>query len=94
MDGHNFILTRLQKMMRKYFPHLYLILSTFLLIGATTAVNQQWNSVKWISDGDTIVLNDGRHVRYIGINAPEIAHGQSQGRTVWICGKKIQSVTG
>ena len=60
--------------MRKYFLHLCLTLSTFLLIGATTAVNQQWFSVKWISDGDTIVLNDGRHVRYIGINSPEIAH--------------------
>ena len=60
--------------MRKYFLNLCLILSTFLLIGATTAVKQQWFSVKWISDGDTIVLDDGRHVRYIGINAPEIAH--------------------
>ena len=27
-----------------------------------------------ICDGDTVVLHDGRHVRYIGINAPEIAH--------------------
>jgi micrococcal nuclease len=30
--------------------------------------------VKWVSDGDTIVLADGRHIRYIGINAPEIDH--------------------
>ena len=34
----------------------------------------EWFSVKRISDGDTIVLGDGRHVRYIGINAPEIDH--------------------
>ncbi|MBW2406005.1 MAG: thermonuclease family protein [Deltaproteobacteria bacterium] len=30
--------------------------------------------MKWVHDGDTIVLTDGRYVRYIGINAPEIAH--------------------
>ena len=29
--------------------------------------------VKWIVDGDTIVLTDGQKVRYIGINAPELA---------------------
>jgi micrococcal nuclease len=28
--------------------------------------------VKWVIDGDTIVLKNDRHVRYIGINAPEI----------------------
>ncbi len=31
-------------------------------------------SVKWVDDGDTILLADGRRVRYIGINAPEVAH--------------------
>ncbi|GAB6905523.1 thermonuclease family protein [Desulfosarcina cetonica] len=30
--------------------------------------------VKWIADGDTIILQDGRHVRYIGIDTPEIDH--------------------
>jgi len=30
--------------------------------------------VKWVNDGDTIVLNNGQRVRYIGINAPEIDH--------------------
>ncbi len=29
--------------------------------------------VRWVIDGDTIVLRDGRHVRYIGINSPETA---------------------
>lgn len=33
-----------------------------------------WATVKWVVDGDTIVLNNGKHVRYIGINAPETAH--------------------
>ena len=35
---------------------------------------ETWYQVRWVDDGDTIVLQDGRHVRYIGINAPEIEH--------------------
>jgi len=27
-----------------------------------------------VDDGDTVVLTDGRRVRYTGINAPEVAH--------------------
>jgi endonuclease YncB( thermonuclease family) len=30
--------------------------------------------VRWVDDGDTIVLSDGTRVRYGGINAPELAH--------------------
>lgn len=30
--------------------------------------------VAYVYDGDTVKLEDGRHVRFIGINAPEIAH--------------------
>jgi len=32
-------------------------------------------TVKWVDDGDTIVLSDGRRVRYIGIDTPEVRHG-------------------
>lgn len=35
--------------------------------------------VAWVADGDTIVLKDGRHIRYIGINAPEIPHKDKAG---------------
>lgn len=28
--------------------------------------------VRWVDDGDTIVLSNGQRVRYIGINAPEL----------------------
>lgn len=31
--------------------------------------------VKWVHDGDSVVLSDGERVRYLGINAPEIVHG-------------------
>jgi len=30
--------------------------------------------IKWVVDGDTVVLNNGQKIRYIGINAPELAH--------------------
>jgi micrococcal nuclease len=33
-----------------------------------------WYVVRWVIDGDTLILKDGRRVRYIGINAPETAH--------------------
>ncbi len=35
--------------------------------------------VRWVIDGDTIVLRDGTKVRYAGINAPEIPHGDEPG---------------
>jgi len=37
-----------------------------------------WYQVRWVDDGDSIVLQDGRHVRYIGINAPEIQHADQK----------------
>jgi len=30
--------------------------------------------VRWVNDGDTVVLTTGQRVRYIGLNAPEIDH--------------------
>jgi micrococcal nuclease len=74
--------------MRKYLLHLCLILSTVLVIGATPAVNQKWISVKWVNDGDTIVLSNGQHVRYIGINAPEIAHDNHKAEAFGYAAKK------
>jgi micrococcal nuclease len=35
---------------------------------------EEWFYVRWVNDGDTIVLKDGRRVRYIGINSPEVSH--------------------
>ena len=54
-------------------------LSVFLIFfilfaPAEVAPAQTWYSVKWVNDGDTIVLTNGKRVRYIGIDAPEIDH--------------------
>jgi micrococcal nuclease len=51
---------------------------SFLLLLALTALSEAALAsslfrVRRVSDGDTIVLADGRRVRYIGINAPEVA---------------------
>jgi len=39
---------------------------------------QRYESVrlKWVYDGDTIQLSDGRKIRLIGINTPEISHNK------------------
>ncbi len=39
-----------------------------------TVSADEWERVKWVDDGDTIWLENRRRVRYIGINAPEVAH--------------------
>lgn len=55
----------------------YILIGLFLLFAQTVWADTgagQWIKVRWIDDGDTMVLVDGRRVRYIGINAPEIDH--------------------
>ena len=39
-----------------------------------------WLEVARVSDGDTLKLQDGRSVRVLGVNAPEIRHGKSPGQ--------------
>ncbi len=45
-----------------------------LLAVSTAGGETTWVRVKWVADGDTVVLQDGRHVRYIGVDCPEIDH--------------------
>ena len=55
----------------------YIILTIICLLFIffpQTSSADTWNQVKWVVDGDTVVLVDGQKVRYIGINAPELAH--------------------
>ena len=53
-----------------------LILGFLLLLafGAGGVNAGEWVTVKRVNDGDTLQLADGRLVRYIGVNAPEINH--------------------
>ena len=41
---------------------------------AYSRIAGNWFTVKHVSDGDTIYLSKSRALRYIGIDAPEIAH--------------------
>jgi len=59
-------------LMKKLIFLIYLILFSLLIVSQSFAENLF--KVRWVNDGDTIVLSDGRRVRYIGINAPEVAH--------------------
>jgi micrococcal nuclease len=45
-----------------------------LILAASAAAGNadDWVMARWVADGDTIVLQDNRHVRYIGIDTPEI----------------------
>jgi micrococcal nuclease len=61
----------------KYIKYLHtiIILLTFnFSFYGPAAWAREWVAVKRITDGDTIELADGRFVRYIGVNAPEINH--------------------
>ncbi|MEE8431156.1 MAG: thermonuclease family protein [Candidatus Desulfatibia sp.] len=59
--------------MKKTCLLLYMLFLFFIVMGRLS-VAQEEAIVRWVTDGDTIVLADGRHVRYIGINTPEIEH--------------------
>lgn len=54
-----------------------LLLVTFLLmvIGCNTAQAEMFKVVH-VDDGDTVILSNQKHIRYIGINSPEIKHGE------------------
>ena len=54
----------------------YLIFITVVLILLFnfSCLAYNWCYVRWVDDGDTIVLDDGTRVRYLGINTPEIDH--------------------
>jgi micrococcal nuclease len=63
--------------MKKYIFYSYAVF-LYVLLSGWPSFAHEWFSVKWVNDGDTIVLADGRNVRYIGINAPEIDHGSQK----------------
>jgi len=59
-----------------YFTVLLAINSTAWATPACPEINvDETTRIKYVVDGDTVHLQDGRKVRLIGINAPEVAHG-------------------
>jgi micrococcal nuclease len=58
-------------MVRKRTALAWVLLLTIVAGGANAG---EWAAVRRVADGDTIELADGRLVRYLGIDAPEIHH--------------------
>jgi len=58
-------------MVNKYAKPCYLILLLLPLLGQ--AAGSTLYRVEKVFDGDTILLNDGRKIRFLGINTPEVA---------------------
>ena len=58
------------------------VLAMFAAVAAGPAAAGECDAARWdeqvsikqVYDGDTVELTDGRHIRFIGINAPEVAH--------------------
>ncbi len=55
---------------------LFILFSSFISDGKTLYI------VQWVNDGDTIKLADGRRIRLIGINTPEIEHKNLDGKII------------
>lgn len=53
---------------------LFLTLILFVLPASCSAEVQQEVAVRQVLDGDTVILDTGRHLRLFGIDAPELAH--------------------
>jgi micrococcal nuclease len=53
---------------------LVLVVLLGIIFGGAKPCAAESVRVKYINDGDTILLADGRSVRYLGVNAPEIDH--------------------
>ena len=50
-----------------------------LLACPELGVAYEWLRAAHVLDGDTLILEDGRHLRFLGINAPEIPHKDKPG---------------
>ncbi len=49
--------------------------------GSVSVVSQaQWVQVKYVFDGDTFMTRRGQRIRLLGINTPEVAHGDEPGQ--------------
>jgi len=54
-------------------PKTFILLTVLATLGLSLAPVSH-HKVKFVYDGDTILLDSGEQVRYLGINAPEIDH--------------------
>jgi micrococcal nuclease len=70
---------------------IWLFIVTAIITGTGNLFAKAWIKVRWVDDGDTVVLIDDRRVRYLIINAPEIAHGKEKAEPYGYAAKKFNS---
>lgn len=58
---------------------IFLLMASGIHAGVSAAISQEIFRVRWVDDGDTVLLENGKHVRYIGIDAPEVKRGDQKG---------------
>ena len=58
---------------------LFLLVALILTLAACRSEAGRTVRVRYVIDGDTVVLSTGEKVRYLGINAPEVAHDEAPG---------------
>lgn len=62
------------------FPGIFAISLLIFVAGYSIADDRM--TVRWVSDGDTIVLENDEKIRYVGINTPEIPHPDKPGQAL------------
>lgn len=75
----------------------YLLLWFFfmaVLLAVLVCIQGNANNVELVKvarviDGDTVVLEDQRHIRLLGINAPEVSHGQGVDEVGGVAAKEM-----
>jgi endonuclease YncB( thermonuclease family) len=61
-------------MFKRFILTLHLLVIACTLAGSPLYGVEKRVRVRWVDDGDTVVLFGGERVRYAGIDAPEVAH--------------------
>ncbi|MCD6560754.1 MAG: thermonuclease family protein [Deltaproteobacteria bacterium] len=73
-------------MLKKY---IFLIIAASLFLSLSSGVT--YYNVKYVYDGDTILLNKGGRVRYLGIDTPEIDHEGGKNEFMASAARKFNS---
>lgn len=66
---------RIRKMRRFLLGTALVLSAPFAWPGCPVPPDSPGTGIRRVIDGDTLVLTDGRHVRFIGIDAMELGHG-------------------
>lgn len=69
---------------RLLFYYVITLLALSVAAGGADGASPRWVTVDKAIDGDTLILSDGRRIRLIGIDAPEINHREGKAESLAI----------